>query len=71
MGASGVIIIIAPLPPAEVPDEPIILNDYTFAYMLDPYGRLYGLPIKSAIGTLQVRVFTIVRVLIPSQWIVF
>jgi hypothetical protein len=31
IGASGVIIIIAPLPPAEVPDDPMILNDYTLA----------------------------------------
>jgi hypothetical protein len=43
-------IITAPLPPVETPELPITLNAYTFANILEPQGKLYGLAVRAVTG---------------------
>jgi hypothetical protein len=53
LGESGVIRIIAPLPPGEAPELPIIFVANTFAKTLEPQGRLKGGVVNAATGTRQ------------------
>jgi len=52
-GASGLVKIIAPLPPVEIPDKPYRFLAWILAKMLDPHGRLNGADVKVEIGTRQ------------------
>jgi hypothetical protein len=53
MGASGLIVITAPFPYSDCKEFPYKLTAITFAYTLEPHGKLNGELLKTVTGILQ------------------
>ena len=59
LGASGLVVITAPLPDIDALELPTTFVASTVAWMLAPHARLYGEACRTEIGTVQVVVETL------------
>ena len=66
IGAAGLVKIIAPLPPSDTTEDPLMLVAITFAQIPCPHYMLYGLCVNLTLGIVQFPL-SLVAIFAPSQ----